>query len=361
MSAIPSIAAEASRLPRPEGLIEGPDVWTGESLAGSTDWMLELTGAEIDALDTALESVKSRGLDIIDVRADDFPLGCFEARVRAMREAVLRGRGFALLRGMPVSRYSFRDAALVYWGIGRHLGVPVSQNAAGHLLGHVIDIGREENDPNARIYQTNVRQFYHSDSADIVALLCWRKAKRGGASTIVSSVAVYNEMFRRAPELADELFEPMYFDRRGEVPPGLPPWYMMPVFNWCGGKLSTHYVRRYIESARRFDDVPPLTDAQVAAFDLMDQIMDEPSVHLSMAFEPGDMQFIHNPQILHDRTGFEDFDEPERRRHLLRLWLCATDGRELPACYAQRWGSHEPAMRGGIVVEGQRQVAPLEP
>jgi len=254
-----------------------------------------------------------------------------------------------------------REAAIAYWGIGRHMGVPVSQNAMGHLLGHVIDIGRDEHDPNARIYQTNARQYYHSDSCDIVGLLCWRKAKAGGLSTIVSSVTLYNEVAARAPELAHLLFEPFHFDRRGEVPPGQPPWYYMPICSWHGGRLSTHHVRRYIESARRFDDVPPLTDEQTALLDLIDQIVDDPDIHLSMAFEPGDIQLLHNPQIRPGRTGFEDVDEPERRRRLLGIWLCATDGRALPEYYAQRWGSADPERRGGVVVEGQKLVAPLEP
>lgn len=361
MSALPSATNSSTHLPMPNGLIEGPDVWTGKELSQSQEWLYELSDDEIAGLDEALNSVKTRGIEIIDITRENFAMGAFAESVKRLREDILRGRGFVLLRGLPAERYTFSDVATIYYGIGKHLGVPVSQNAMGHVLGHVIDIGRDDDDPTARTYQTNVRQFYHSDSCDIVGLMCWRKAKRGGFSTIASSVTAYNEMYKRSPELTAELFKPQYFDRRGEVPPGMPPWYLMPIFNWFGGRLSTHYVRRYIVSARRLDGVPALTDTQIAAFDMFDEIMDDPAIHLSMDFEPGDMQFLHNPQILHDRTGFDDFDNPDERRHLLRLWLCATDGRELPECYAQRWGSHEPAMRGGIVVAGQKQVAPLEP
>ena len=123
-------------------------------------------------------------------------------------------------------------------------------------------------------------------------------------------------------------FAPLHFDRRGEIPEGSDPWYQMPVFNWHEGKLSTHYVRRYIVSIRRLDEVPRLTDKQLAAFDLLDEIAEDPRVQLRMDFEPGDMQFLHNPQILHDRTAYEDWNTTDKRRHLLRLWLCARmDGR----------------------------------
>jgi alpha-ketoglutarate-dependent taurine dioxygenase len=145
------------------------------------------------------------------------------------------------------------------------------------------------------------------------------------------------------------------------VPEGANPWYEVPVFNWYQGKLTTYYVRRYIESARRFEQVPPLTPRQIAAFDAFDAVCDDAEIHLSMDFEPGDMQFLHNHQVLHDRTAFTDFAEPERRRHLLRLWLCPPDGRALPPTYAQRWGSIEPGRRGGIRVPGVQLVAPLDP
>jgi hypothetical protein len=254
-----------------------------------------------------------------------------------------------------------RERALAYLGIGRHLGHAVSQNGKGHLLGHVIDLGRTNDDYTARTYQTRDRQFFHSDSADLVGLLCVRKAKRGGLSAIVSSVTVYNEMLKRSPELTAELFEPQYFDRRGEVPEGQEPWYRMPVFNWHEGELSTHYVRRYIVSIRRLPEVPPLTDAQLAAFDLLDEVVELDHVQLRMAFEPGDMQFLHNPQILHDRTAYEDWDAGDGRRHLLRLWLCAARGRPLPPCYAGRWGSAEIGNRGGIVVPDTAAQVPVEP
>ena len=147
---------------------------------------------------------------------------------------------------------------------------------------------------------------------------------------------MYNEMFARAPELVPLLFEPVCVDRRGEVPVGAKPWYSVPICNWLGEKLTAYYIRRYIESAQRFNEVPRLTDEQIACFDLLDEIADNPDIHLSMAFEPGDMQFLHNHQIFHDRTAYVDWDEPERRRHLLRLWLCPPKGRELPPAYSQR-------------------------
>ncbi|MCP5152981.1 MAG: TauD/TfdA family dioxygenase [Ectothiorhodospiraceae bacterium] len=359
MSAV--VAPKVAASPMPDGPLGGPAAWRADELRRSDEWMHVLSPAEIAEVDAAVRAVDVDGRAIAGIGRAEFRLPMLGPVLDRIREDVLWGRGFVLLRGLPVERYSPRQRAIAYWGIGLHFGRAVSQNAMGHLLGHVIDLGRSNDDYTARTYQTNARQFFHADSCDIVGLLCVRRARSGGASAIVSSVTVYNEMLARSPELTAELFQPMFFDRRGEVPEGSDPWYEMPVFNWHAGNLSTHYVRRYITSIRRLPQVPPLTEAQVAALDLLDTVVEEPHVQLRMELEPGDMQFLHNPQILHDRTAFEDFDDPALRRHLLRLWLCAENARPLPACYAQRWGSNTIGARGGIVVRDAIAHVPLEP
>ena len=347
--------------PMPGGPIEGPDAWRADEMRERDDWVHVLTETEIADIEAATEAADSGGRPIAGIGREEFPLPTFGPALNAIREELIRGRGFVLIRGLPVGRYSARRRAIAYWGIGAWLGRAVSQNAMGHLLGHVIDLGRSNDDYRARTYQTRDRQFFHADSCDVVGLLCVRKAKQGGLSAIVSSVTLHNEMLARSPELAAELFRPIHFDRRGEVPEGRSPWYEKPVFNWYEGRLSTHYVRRYIQSIRRLPEVPPLTEAQIAAFDLLDEIAEDPGVQLRMDFEPGDMQFLHNPQILHDRTAYEDAVDPAERRHLLRLWLCPPDGRPLPPAYAGRWGSNEIGNRGGIVVKGAVPHVPLEP
>ncbi len=95
--------------------------------------------------------------------------------------------------------------------------------------------------------------------------------------------------------------------------------------------------------------------------DLIDELANDPQINLQMQFEPGDMQWVHNHTMLHDRTAYEDWDEPEKKRHLLRLWLAAPNARPLPPIYADRWGSVTIGDRGGIIVPGTRLNAPLEP
>src|SRR3989442_15569386 len=234
------------------------------------------------------------------------------------------------------------------------------QNADGHLLGHVRDLGRSSVDPNARIYQTRERQTHHTDSCDVVGLLCLRTAKSGGLSSLVSSTTIFNEMRRLRPALLRVLLAHIKTDRRGEVPEGGNPYFSIPVFNWHEGLLSAIYQRQYIESAGRFPGVARITAVQIEALDLFDELANDPHLNLTMELQPGDIQLVHNHTILHDRTAFEDFAEPERKRHLLRVWLAPPNARPLPQVYAERFGSVTPGERGGIAVKGSRATIPFD-
>jgi hypothetical protein len=341
--------------------VEGPAVWYGPEMMKRTDWVHVLSAEDVAEVEAATRPLAERQVDIARITKADFPLPTVGPKLVGIGNEVINGRGFALLRGLPVERWSIREAATAYFGIGCHFGKARSQNAKGHVLGHVRDLGLDAaKDPTARVYQTRERQTYHTESCDVVGLLCLKTAKSGGASALVSSMTIYNEMLKRRPDLLPRLFEAMHTDRRGEVPVGQKPWHDIPVFNWYEGRLSALYARRYIESARRFPEVPPLTPQQIEALDLFDALAEDPAITMQMTFRPGDMQWVHNHTMLHDRTAFEDWPEPARKRHLLRLWLAVPGARPLPAIYAERFGKIDIGDRGGIIVPGAVLNAPLE-
>jgi len=340
--------------------IEGPSAWYGPDLEKRRDWLEFLSSTEIAEVEAAVKRLATESSDITSIVSEDFPLPRLSSRLRNLVDEVLNGRGFVMLRALPVETWTNLESAIAFFGIGTHIGRARSQNAQGHLLGHVKDLGKASTDPSTRIYQTHERQTYHTDSADVVCLMCLRPAKTGGLSSLVSSATIFNEMRRRRPDLLKVLFEPIETDRRGEVLDGQKPYFKIPVFSWYRGLLSAIYQRQYIESARRFTDVPSLTRNQTEALDLFDSLADDPSLHLFMQFQPGDIQIVHNHTILHDRTAFEDWPEPERKRHLLRLWLAPLNARPLPPIYAERFGSVEPGNRGGVAVTGMRLTAPLD-
>jgi hypothetical protein len=344
-------------LPAP---IRGPSAWYGPELERGADWIESSSPAEIAEIEAAARGLQKKEPDWQSLRAEDFPLPTLQQRLSRILEEVLNGRGFVLLRGLPVERWGWSLSAVAFLGIGLHCGSLRPQNRHGHLLGHVKDLGLSSRDPTVRIYQTKERQNYHTDSCDVVGLLCLHPAKSGGLSSLVSSVTLYNEMRERRPDLAAVLFEPIETDRRGEVPEGCLPYFRIPVFNWYAGLLSAVYQRSYIESARRFPGVPALTPTQVAALDLFDQLANDRTLNLQMELKAGDIQFVHNHTLLHDRTAFEDWPEAERKRHLLRLWLAPRNARPLPPVFAERYGSVVPGQRGGVEVPGIRYTVPWD-
>jgi hypothetical protein len=332
--------------------VEDRSAWYGSNLAQSDEWIVRLSDPEIAEVERAIERVERLAIELTTITAAKVPLPVLRPRLDEMLEEVLNGRGFVLIKGLPVQRWNRRQAAIAFLAIGVQLGNLRMQNAAGHLLGHVRNLGRSSDDPNTRIYQTSERQTHHTDSCDVVGLMCLQTAKSGGLSSLVSSTTIFNEMRRQSPDLLRVLLEPIETDRRGEVPEGSKPYFKVPVFNYHEGLVSAIYQRQYIESARRFPGVAPLTPLQIEALDLLDQLADDPNLNLTMELQPGDIQLVHNHTILHDRTAFDDYDEPDRKRHLLRLWLAPEGARKLPEVYAERFGSTTPGQRGGVGVAG---------
>ncbi|MEW9551045.1 TauD/TfdA family dioxygenase [Nonomuraea sp. NPDC050783] len=230
------------------------------------------------------------------------------------------GPGFALLQGVPVDGLTGRQRELAALVLARHVGDVVPQGPDGRLVMHVRDTGADPAEARTRSHEHRARLGYHTDPTDVVALLCLRPAKAGGLSSIVSSVAVHNEVVRTRPDLAALLYEPWWHDlRRCDGPDGFaakPLCVRRP-----GGGISFSYGPDYLRSAQRGAHVPPFTPAQREVMDLLDRLTADPRFAFTMDLREGDMQFLNNHVVLHSRTAYEDHPEPHRRRHLLRLWL----------------------------------------
>lgn len=317
--------------------VTGPSAWTGRQLEGDTSWSHTLSEAAIASLDAALRTLQSRGRAFPDFGRDDFPIdAALAAELARHADELENGRGFLLLRGLPVERYRPEALDALYYGLGLHLGTPVRQNPKGELLAVVAAVG-DPKDKATRVYQTNNYLPYHGDLSDVVGLLSVRKARAGGVSSLVSVAAVYNAMLARHPEYLGLLYRPWWFAHLGEPEPTA-----SPIFSMHEGKLSCRYLRQYIELGHELRGAP-LSRVEVEALDAFDAILHDPSVRLDMMLEPGDVQFANNYAVLHSRTGFEDFDEPERRRRLLRLWLKMPNARTLAPDFPGRNGFPAPA------------------
>jgi hypothetical protein len=336
----------------PDKPAENPGNWTRAQLANQP-WIGRFSPQNLQEIELALQHLHVRGLQAPHFSRDDFPLATTADVLQRLLDELEHGRGFVLIRGLPVERYSTMDAENIFWGLGLYLGHAVAQNADGHLLGHVRDLGYDLQNPNVRNYQTSAELMFHNDSCDVLGLMCLRQAKSGGHSAIASAIAIHNSILERRPDLLYELYQPFYIDRRGE--PGWPdegdePYFALPVFSYLQGLVTARYtVRGYYFEAQRFAGVPALTQKQIAVLDMLAATALEPEFHIRYDLEPGDIQFVNNYCVFHSRTDFEDYPEPERKRHLLRLWLAVPTSRPLHPIFEKRWRSVAAGtIRGGI-------------
>lgn len=316
--------------------ITGPAVWAGSDLADDQSWIHHLDDTAILEIEAALTHANNTGFATEALTAADFPLHTFTRTLRSCAEELENGRGFLLLRGLPVERYNDDDIRTIYYGIGLHLGSPVRQNPRGDLLGLVMHVG-DVNDKQTRVYETNLYLPYHTDPSDVVGLLCLRQAKSGGMSSLVSSASVYNELVRHHSEFLALFYRPFYYAHLGKNEPGL-----SPIFSFNDGKLSCRYLRQYIELGHEMMNLP-LSRIELEALDIFDALMHDENLRLDMMLQPGDLQFANNYMVMHSRTEFEDYQESELRRKMLRLWLKMPNARQLAVDFPGRNGFPPPS------------------
>jgi hypothetical protein len=339
--------------------LTGPDVWSGPAMLARSDWIHVLDAREVDDVLTAVRAVERAGRVWLDVERADFPLPRFAERLAGIRRELEHGCGVAVVRGLPADALGVDGLRVALWGIGLHLGTAVSQSKFGELLAEVRDYGETLGQPTSRGYRTGAALRYHTDRCDVVALACVRQCREGGESLTVSTPHLHNVFLRDDPETLELLYADWYHSHQGEELPGQRRYYRNPIFAQHRGRFTSQYSRSYVESAAKFPEVPPYTPRHWAALDaLAARAADECFVS---RMEPGDIQLLNNHVTYHSRTNVVDWDEPERKRMLFRLWLATPESRELPADFAELWGpTAAGAVRGGVVARaGYRTAAEL--
>jgi hypothetical protein len=318
-------------------LAGGPACWRSSEIAPH-QYMYELSGSDLGEIDTALRYVVSHAVYPAQIAREQFPLERLRVSLDAIGHQLESGIGFCLLRGFPVERYSVAEAGTVLCGIGSYFGRTMAQNSRGEVLNHVraapLPAGREA---HGRGYQTASALPFHSDSCDVVGLLCIRDAKRGGLSAIASSYAVHNAMFIRRPDLLSLLYQPLAIDRHGETARAGPPYYSTPVFMRHNGRLFSRFNPGYVFSAQRYPEAARLTEAQIEAIEAFNRLCASDQFRLDMRLRPGDLQLLNNNVLVHARTSYEDYPEAARKRHLLRMWLFTSALAQLPVPMRDRY------------------------
>jgi hypothetical protein len=159
--------------------------------------------------------------------------------------------------------------------------------------------------------------------------MCLRPARAGGASCLVSGAQIYNEILERRPDLAPLMYEPLHWDWYKQDHDAPARTYTSPIVSITEGVFNIYAGGLYVKTAQDYPEVPRLRPEQIELLDLFDAIAMEPGMAIEMDFRPGDIQWLSNYAALHSRTGFVDWPEPQRRRHLLRLWLHRDGGRPI--------------------------------
>ncbi len=328
-----------------------PHAWSASELAQDSSWIVRLSQPEIAGFEAALAHARTLEKPLLEMTAQDFPLtaAARDALKRAVQTTQTRF-GMCLVKGFPVERWSEADARLAYWGMGLHMGVARTQNRASEIMNDVRDAGGSYKVKNGRGYNTNAGLDFHVDSCDVVALLCLQTAKKGGTSLVTSSIALRDEIARARPDLISVLQQPFFYSYQGAGDPSQPPYYQCPVLGDHPAHFAFRTNRKNITAAQRdFEEVPRMTPQQIEALDLLDALQPDARFCYSMQLDRGDLQLLNNYVVLHSRTDFEDFPEPQRKRHLLRLWLALPQAQPLPDAWESYFGDvRAGSVRGGV-------------
>ncbi|MEC9152474.1 MAG: TauD/TfdA family dioxygenase [Pseudomonadota bacterium] len=323
--------------------------WKVVDYENDDSWIYRFDDSELAEIEAAMRGVKARGLNVPDFGCEEFPLPTLRAKLAEIVAEVEEGRGFALFRGIPVDNYDLNTLRIIYWGIGAYFGNPISQNSKGQILADVIDLGNDYNDINSRGYKTNSGLLPHIDSSDMVALFCVNTARSGGESMLSSSMSVYNEVLANHRDLLPILYRGFKRDLRGEgITESLDELTdnEIPIYSYYRGQLSCDFNDKIIRSAH-IKMEQPLGVLEEEVLERMLAIAQRPDIQFRMHLQKGDIQLVNNFTILHSRAGYTDYDDPAKKRRLMRFWVNSREGRVLEPNFANKYNT---GPRGGVAV-----------
>ena len=300
--------------------VEGPSVWRGEGLQNSDEWIYHFTEGDLSEFERALDAV--RGRPVAEFGPQDFRLPTFDKRIEEFLHEIDYGRGFQLLRGLPIhDRFDEEESTKLYEALCCRLGVRIPTVRSGDLLNSVRDLGPEL-DPNGRSYATAWFWEPHTDITDIVTLMCLRPSLHGGQSNVTSSMTMYNTLLEEHPEWLPILYKVFPIDWRNEEPEGSPGYWTQPLYCYEDGWLSGGMRTTWIRHAQRFADVPRLSAEEIACFQYLEELTTRPGMTLSMTLQTGDIQILNNFTVMHDRNLMLDARQDlTHQRHMLRCWI----------------------------------------
>jgi hypothetical protein len=322
--------------------VTNTSAWKGDELKSDSSWIRILTEDEINEIEITLDSIKQTGLPFSKITSEMFKLPLLGKVLIDVQNSIDNNRGLFLLKGFPAEKYDVNDLEKLIFGISTHIGNMIVEDTEGTLIDHVTDRGASYDNISVRGYTTNAELTPHCDSGDVLGLMCIRPAKEGGLNTITSSMSIYNEVLKNHPEYLEPLYRGFHFNIRGNGPPGK--WvdatkHRVPIYSFYKGNLSCRYNQKAILTAEELDVVPKLTKLEIDAINYVAEVAMMPELRFDVMLEPGDILLLNNHTVFHTRSSFTDFDEVEKRRLLLRLWINLHNVRELEPKFAEHYNT----------------------
>ena len=343
-----------------KGEVDDGTIWYAKDMEDDSSWLHPITHNQRQEITAALQVAKTKGCPVKNIKKVDFPLPHFGKLLAKMQTDLDKAYGFSVLRGVPIDNLSIEDIELLYSGMTAHFGEKFNQDTQGTLIDHVADRGGDYTDISVRGYTTNAQLTPHCDSGDLVVLLCVRPAKKGGINNISCTMTVYNELVQNHPEYLEPLYTGFHYNIRGNGPIGKfedITEHRVPVFCYFDGMLSCRYNQKAILTSEELPGVKSLTDLEKKAINHITELAMRDDIRFDVHLEAGDIAFLNNNTVLHNRGSFIDHEAPEKKRLLLRQWVNLDGARKLPLEFADHYntGSRKgPAIHPEL--EGERNT-----
>ncbi len=297
--------------------------WVRSTL-GPADWVVPLPDVAVAELEDVMHRLRWNLLPVLLLSPAQFAVpACAEVMATVARK--LRGGiGLVVIDRLPVDHFSPEESRAVYWFLASMLGRPVAQKWDGTMIYDVRDTGKPL-EYGVRRSVTNLELLFHTDAPwldlppELVGLLCVHPAQEGGVSRFLSLVTVHNRLRRWHVDLLPRLYRPFPWDRQAEHAPGDEKVAWQPVFQYDGQGLLCRCNDALIQTGAELAGEPLDAEGR-EALTAMRAILDDPELWVEFTIERGQIQYLNNHHFAHSRTPFRDAAEPERRRHLIRLW-----------------------------------------
>lgn len=304
--------------------------WTRQGLEANPHWRITLPDSIVSSVLVLNQWIEARGYSWNSPEVRGLKIKNLDLLANIMRYHLTRTTGVVLLSGFNVADYGESAGRLLLSQLGYALGNVLDKRG---ILYDVCDRGQDHRQDNVLFSSTCTSPGFHTDSTDadlmpgLVALFCIRTAQSGGINRLANTLSVYQQLLQSQPDVLRRLCQDFIRDKIVVGESGTRSLAdrlrnSFPVFQW--GRwypgLTCRYMRYWIEAGHTKADLP-LTEAELWALDQFEAALNQENMTYQLQLQPGDMLFLNNHLITHDRTEYVDWDQPEEKRHLVRMWV----------------------------------------